>query len=90
MNGKNVLYGATMSHAQHQQFAQVLLSLRKFTLTYDMKDRIACDLYWGTDKSLIDTRYSMDTAHRAHRADVQVAEWKRASEICAWKGYSMA
>ncbi len=88
MTGKNTLYGVTMTEAQHQSFAKRLRSVKKWVLTYDMKDEIACNLYWGAQKSLIDTRYSMDTAHSAHRKVVHVAEWKKASEICAWKGFS--
>ncbi len=89
MKGRNALYGVTMSEDEHQRFAKVLRQAKKWLLTYDMKDKIACDLYWGTDKSLIDTRYSMDTAHRAHRRVVNIAEWKKASEICAWKGFQV-
>lgn len=87
MKGKNDLYGVTMTEDEHRRFAQALHSARKWVLTYDMKDTIACDLYFGVQKSLIDTRYSMDTAHRAHRRDVGISEWKKASEICAWKGF---
>jgi DNA adenine methylase len=87
MKGKNALYGVDMTADEHRHFAQVLRSARKWVLTYDLKDKIACDLYFGEQKSLIDTRYSMDTGHRAHRRDVNVAEWKKASEICAWKGF---
>lgn len=87
MKGKNALYGVTMTETEHADFAEVLRSLKKWVLTYDMKDKIACDLYWGSSKNLIDTRYSMDTGHRAHRKIVHIAEWKKASEICAWKGF---
>lgn len=87
MKGKNGLYGATMTEAEHSAFAKVLRAARKWVLTYDLKDKIACDLYWGSSKNLIDTRYSMDTGHKAHRKTVHVAEWKKASEICAWKGF---
>ena len=88
MSGKNLLYGVTMTEEEHRVFAKVLRSAKKWLLTYDMKDKVACDLYWGSNKNLIDTRYSMDTAHRAHRKQVNVSEWKRASEICVWKGFA--
>jgi len=89
MDGKNKLYGVSMTESEHRNFAKALRTLRKWVLTYDNKDRVACDLYWRVDKKLIDTRYSMDTAHRAHREVVGVAEWKKASEICAHKGFSL-
>ena len=87
MNGRNMLYGVTMTESQHRDFAEMLRSAKKWLLTYDMKDKVASDLYWGSDKKLIDTRYSMDTAHHAHRRKIGIAEWKKASEICVWKGF---
>jgi DNA adenine methylase len=85
MREKTALYPVTMSQAEHRAFAAELRRLpQKWLLTYDMDDEIACDLYWGAAKTLIDTRYSIDTGLGAK---VRVARWKKASEICAWKGF---
>lgn len=80
--GNNQLYTVTMAEDEHRALANLLRKEPKWLLTYDMRNKISDEFYhWRGLLHLRSVRYSMDTAH--------IGKWKHASEIIAWKGFTV-